>query len=678
MLDYTISFASAAGSLSGRFTWVDWLVLLGYFAVVTLLGVKLAGKQEDMDDFFLGGKGLPWYAVTGSMIATEISAVTFIGVPYIVFKEGGNFTYLQLGLIAGLIARLFVAFVLIPAYYQKRIFSPYDYMGDRLGEGAKRITTALFSLGGLLGQSSRVYLTAVVLEIVMADQLGALAGATDIGTLFWAVLIIGVVSVLWTVIGGISTVIWTDVMLFLVFVSGGVVAVVLVAGALPGGWGELFHTASEAGKFKTFDLDLSFSPTKEFTIWTAAIASVFGSIGAYGTDQLMAQRIFVCKNQTQAKIAILVSWGGQLVTALMLMVGAGLFAFYSAYPEKLTGQALDKFIEEPDRIFPIFILTELPVGLTGLIIAGIFAAAVSSMTSILAALSQTSISTVYLPLRARALGRTPAEEERYAREDDPAEGQRTVRASRLFIIGWAVALCIAAFAVDRFKSETDVPILSLALGLASYVWGGLLAAFVLAWLPINKNGRGLVWSVPLSVMMVFALRFHEPWAYGVCGVVGGFLLASWLWSAATTKATPLRTARLVKTVWLAVGVTLLVLTTLYAHFDQRDAEGNVVMVYAPTLDATGAVVTETSPAEPVLHPLTGEALIDTETGEPRMTEPQQVPVPDEARGVPAKVAIAWPWYAVVGAFTAFIFGYLLGGPNLRQCEPSVRFAADDA
>ncbi len=663
MYDLPLLIASEAGSLSGRFTWVDWAVLVGYFVVVTVLGVKLAGKQEDMDDFFLGGKGLPWYAVTGSMIATEISAVTFIGVPYIVFKEGGNFTYLQLGLIAGLIARLFVAFVLIPAYYQKRIFSPYDYMGNRLGEGAKRITTALFSLGGLLGQSSRVYLTAVVLEIVMADQLGALAAATGIGTLFWAILIIGIVSVLWTVIGGISTVIWTDVMLFLVFVSGGVVAVVLVAGALPGGWSELIHTANEAHKFKTWDLDLSFSPTKEFTIWTAAIASVFGSIGAYGTDQLMAQRIFVCKNQTQAKIAILASWAGQLVTALMLMVGAGLFAFYSAYPEKLTGQALDKFTEEPDRIFPIFILTELPIGLTGLIIAGIFAAAVSSMTSILAALSQTSISSVYLPLRARALGRTTGEEEQHARADDPDEGRRIVRMSRFFIVGWAAALCVAAFAVDAFKNATDVPILSLALGLASYVWGGLLAAFLLAWLPIDKNGRGLVWSVPLSVMMVFAMRFHEPWAYAMCGTVGAVLLVTWIGWSLKTESPALRTSRLVKTAWLAVGVVVLMLTTYFAYFDARNADGEVVMEYPPLVDASGQPVTELKPAEPMLHPLTEAPLIDEATGEPRMTEPREVPVLDTTKGTPAKAAIAWPWYAVIGAFTAFIFGYLLGEPR---------------
>jgi len=656
--------ADTAGSLSGHFTWIDWGVLIGYMIVTTLLGTLLAGKQKNMDDFFLGGKGLPWFAVSGSIIATEISAVTFVGVPAIVFANGGNFTYMQLGLIAGLISRFFVAFILVPAYYQKRIFSPYDYMGNKLGEGARRITTALFSLGGLLAQSSRVYLTAVILELVLAGPLESLEAATGINTLVWAVLLIGLVSVAWTVIGGISTVVWTDFMLFLVFITGAVTALGVIIAHLPGGWSQMVQVADEAGKFQLWDLDMQFSPTKEFTIWTAAIASVFGNIGAYGTDQLMAQRIFCCRGPRGAKLAVLSSWFGQAITAMMLLVGAGIYAYYKTFPEALTGQALNKYFEEPDRIFPIFILTQIPQGLAGLIIAGIFAAAISSMTSILAALSQTTLSTVYLPLRAKVAGVDPNDEDAMS-DLTASEGTRIVKMSRILILVWGTLLCLAAFAVDAFKNATDVPILSLALGLAGYVHGALLATFLLAWLPLKVSGRGLVWAAPLSVMTVFALRFHEPWAYWACGTVMFILLVTWILSAVHTTDTQLRTKRLAKTVWLVIGIALVMSTTRYVYFHEHDPEtGEVTMVYPTVKDTeTGKPIHDLN-ADPIYltHPMTDQPLLD-ESGNPIENINARPVVRDMNAGTPKKLAIAWPWYSVIGGAVAFIFGFLLAEPK---------------
>src|SRR5690606_6252024 len=171
----------SAASISGHFRALDWVVLVGYLAMVSVLGVLLAGRQKDLKDFFRGGRGLPWYAVTGSIIATVISAVTFVAVPSRMFREGGDFTYLQLGLIAGLLSRAFVAFVLVPAYWKHRVYSPYDYMGRQLGASARSVTTALFSLLGLLAQAARVYLTARILELVMKDHLAVLAEATGVG-----------------------------------------------------------------------------------------------------------------------------------------------------------------------------------------------------------------------------------------------------------------------------------------------------------------------------------------------------------------------------------------------------------------------------------------------------------------------------------------------------------------
>jgi solute:Na+ symporter, SSS family len=615
----TAATADTAGSLSSHFTAIDWAVLVGYLLLVSILGVKLAGKQENMEDFFRGGGKLPWYAVSGSMIATIISAVTFLAVPARIFRVDGNFTYLQFGIIAGLLSRIFVSFVLVPAYFKHKVYSPYDYMGLKLGETARTVTTLLFSLMGLLAQAARVYITAVVLDVILHDQLLYLTEWTHISGLAWAVIIVGVIAVIWTMLGGIATVIWTDVMLFLVFVIGAVVALWVVVHQLPGGWDQLVHDAGAAGKFKLWSIEVT-KPidskyasmwgevfAEPFTIWAAIFAVTFGNIGAYGTDQLLAQRIFCCKSEGHAKLAVMTSWAAEAVAALMLLVGAGLWVFYQQFPDQLSGEAGKIVAENKDTILPVFSLLEVPVGLTGLIIAGVFAAAISSLTSILAALSQTTISALYLPLR----GIDPDS------PDAAKYGKEILKVSRGLIVFWGIALCGMAILIDVYveamkAAGEDVPFLDLALGLASYVIGALLATFLLAWLPLKKNAYGLIWAAPLSVFGVFASRFHQPWAVNVCLAVVGVLLLSWVVSAALNK-TPRRPILFAKTIWLVAGCLLLWLICKYMWFGQIEPE-------------TGATVM------------------------------------DEL-GNPVKLPISWPWYAVIGGFFAFVFGFLLGEPH---------------
>jgi solute:Na+ symporter, SSS family len=627
MIELSSLAAADPGSLAGHFTWPDWLVLVGYFVLTTWVGHAFSGKQATIKDFFLGGRKLPWYAVTGSSIATEISAVTFIGVPAFIFAAGGNYTYMLLGIVGGLLSRVFVAVVLVPAYYKNLIYSPYDYMANQLGGGVRGVMTAMFTLGGVLAQASRVYLTAVILDIVLRSQMQMLEDRTGIDGVSFSILLIGAVAILWTLIGGIASVIWTDVVLFLVFVAGGLIALFYIITHLPGGPAELFTVGNDAGKFRL--LDYSLDPTKQFTIWTALFASTLGSIGAYGTDQLMAQRMFCCANQREAKKAILFSYFGQLVTALMLLVGVGLFVYYkgsvavgenaavieqglkpavAAMPVEqwrtpLVGESLELFKKEPDRIFPIYILTNIPPGLTGLIIAGVFAAAISSLDSILAALAQTTMSAAYLPWRNRSLQRRAVEESRefIPVEDFPTdspEGLLTLNVSKGLVIFWGVVLSAAAFGAGAYKSAAGVPILDLALGFAAMVQGALIAAFFLAWLPLGINGRGLVWAAPLSFFTVAAARFHEPWARWM--TLGVIAIAVVTWLARARLSVAHRAPRLAKTAWLMVACAVLWFTYTHGY------------VSASTVD-----------------------------------------------GKTTYAVVAWPWWAVIGAIYAFVFGYLL-------------------
>ncbi len=312
------------GAIEAHFTGWDWAVLVGYLLLTTWVGHKMSGQQASIKDFFLGGRTLPWWAVSGSMIATEISALTFIGVPGIVFGLMGDWTYLQWG-VGSMVARFAVAYWLIPLYYEKEIYSPYDFMGNRLGAKVKTLVTGLFSLGSILGQSVRVLVTAIILREV-----------TGLSVEF-CIVVIGLVAVIWTLMGGMQTVIWTDVMQFCLFVFGGLLALFLLLKGL--GWSEVVALNQVVvdgvaiDKMRFLDLTAPFEkPELRYTLWVGLLAMPFQNFTAFGVDQLNTQRMFCCGSVSDARKAMCWSSVSLLITLLMLAVGSGLFAWYQQYP----------------------------------------------------------------------------------------------------------------------------------------------------------------------------------------------------------------------------------------------------------------------------------------------------------------------------------------------------------
>ena len=275
----------------------------------------MRGKQGTIKDFFLGGRSLPWPAVSGSIIATEISGVTFIGVPGTLFALHGDFTYLQWAA-GSIIARIIVAAFFVKIYFQREIYSPYDYMGIRLGNGVKVLATIFFTIGSILGQSVRVLVAAIPLKVVTGMNIE------------WCIIIIGIFAIGWTLMGGMRTVIWTDVMQFLLFVIGGVIALFWLINGISGGWTGMIETAQEFGRTRMIDPRFGIGPELKFTLWVALFAVPFQNLGIFGVDQLMAQRMFCCKSAKDAGKAIIFSSIGQLVTVLMLLIGAALFVNY--------------------------------------------------------------------------------------------------------------------------------------------------------------------------------------------------------------------------------------------------------------------------------------------------------------------------------------------------------------
>jgi Na+/proline symporter len=297
-------------------------------------------------------------------------------------------------------------------------------------------------------------------------------------------------------------VIWTDVMQFGLFVAGGTIALLWMVSGFENGWATLFDTARHVELFDGTTIDkmrvfnFSFDKDLQFTFWVAIFAVPFLNLNAFGVDQLNAQRMFCCKNSSDAKKAIIWSSVGQLVTILMLMVGAALFVFYRINPptDPLIMDAMrwqEGQPKTPDMAFPVWIVTELPMGLRGLILAGIFAAAISSLDSILAALSQTTLS---------LFAKTDHE---YTEE----EHKRLVRLSRILVLVWGVFLTGFTFALLAVKEKTEVNILPLAFGMTTYTVGPLLGMFFMAlWGRGKGSVLGLVVGAVISFVLVIFVR----------------------------------------------------------------------------------------------------------------------------------------------------------------------------
>ena len=482
-----IRVGASLDHVSLHFTTQDWIVIVVYLIFTTILGGVLAGKQASIKDFFLGGRKLAWPAVCGSIMATELSAATFLIAPAIVFSKGGDMTYIQLAL-GTIIARFIIGYFFVPAYYKREIYSPYDYMGNELGPRVKKITSILFMIGGVLAQGARVYIAAKALQVITG---------TNITT---SVIIIGIVSIAWTIMGGITTVIWTDAIQFVLFSLGAVAALIYIGTSVDGGLLTVIKEGVAAGKLNF--INLNFNTKEAYTLWCGLFASGFLTLGSHGTDQLMAQRMFTCKTQQDARKAITWSSVVILMTLVLLFVGAGVFIYYKYLP---LGRPEQVIVDNDSmKVFAIYIVKVMPPMLSGLLMAAIFATAISTLDSILAALSQSTISILYKP---------------YIRSE--GSDAHYVRASRIIVLIWGIVL--TAFAIScHYIAQRFADLIQFALAMAAYTYGTLLGTFLLAFLRTKRDDMGLMWGVPLSILLVFALNWHQPIAQTIL-VIGCFI-----------------------------------------------------------------------------------------------------------------------------------------------------------
>jgi len=533
-----------------QFNWMSWVVIGLYLAGSTWLGHYMAGKQATMKDFFLGGRQLPWPAVSGSIIATEISAMTIVAVPAYLWVETGNMSYGILA-IGNILGRILVGLYFVPAWYQREIYSPYDYIGHQIGMTGQRTASALFMIGGILAQSTRVLLTAIVLEVMTGLSV------------YFCILLVGAVAILWTFMGGITTVIWTDVVQFFVFVFTAVVTVIIVAlkihdYGIP--FSDIWTTAWDQGKMVIVNPDPWFhiDPREHFTLLTGLIAVSIGGLAAYGTDQMMVQRAFCCKGPKEAFKAIAWSSVGQFIVFATLLAGVALWYFYQVaeIPGVPMPEELEQINENSNRLVPVFVKYRVHWFIGGLIVAGIFAAAISSLDSILAALSEQTI--------------TAMKQQGFILEDDP----KIVAKSRMIVVLWGFVLTAIACSFPLFNYERGV-LLDLALGLAGIAAGGILGTFLIAFIPGWKRDATLIpFCAGLSILAVLSLMRHEPAASIAFAILCVAIIAGIVLVCMVNGSRP---ENIAFKVIVAAGLSLLIMALNLIQYSPEGAVGLAIL-----------------------------------------------------------------------------------------------------
>lgn len=453
---------------SQGFSLLNFMILAVFLGGVTYLGHRLSDGVHTRKDFFNAGGGLPWWAVSTSIIATVISSVTFISVPTAVFRDGGNLFYFQI-LIGLMLAKLLTAFVVARPFHQSTdCDTVYNYIGRRtdvrIGNFAMVLGLALTSLN----TGVRLLTTALVLSVVSGFDL------------FTCTIVVVAFAILWSWIAGLKTVIWTDFLLFIIFSVGAVFCVFWIFGAVDLTFTEAVGYLDERGKLALFDF--SIDPTRTYTIWAGLIGTTLGNFALAGT-QATYQRVKACRSVADAKKAFAFSALLYITPICMLLVGLALSVFYHENP--LPMSIVAELESQPDRIFPYFIATELPDGISGIFIASIFAAGISTIDTHLTEVSDITISDIY---------------ERHIRKD--ASESHYLFASRIVLVVWGTFYVGMAMFLSQFQGEG---ILDLMFKVPNYVTGTILATVLLARVGVGRWPAYVI-GVAVAFGTVFVLQ----------------------------------------------------------------------------------------------------------------------------------------------------------------------------
>jgi SSS family transporter len=470
----------------------DLAIIILYLGGITWFGAHFRRTQKTLKDYYLGGRNAPWWAIALSIVSAETSTLTIISTPSLAF--GGNLAFLQV-VFGYLLARVVISVLLLPHYFRGEMFTAYELIGRRFGTRLRRLTAATFLGVRGLAEGVRVYAIAIVIGVILGT------GETA------SIVLIVCLTLFYTFEGGMTAVIWTDVVQMFLYVAGAVVSFVVILNHIPGGWGHVVAVAAPADKFRIFDFGFEFTRhyfTQKYTFWAGVIGGCFLTTASHGTEQLMVQRLLAARNQAESRLALLSSWVVIFVQfSLFLGIGVTLYVFYK--------DANLPAPQPPDRLYPGFVWQYLPPGLAGLVMAAVLAAAMSNLSAALNSLSSTTIMDFYKPLR-------------------PGHSEKTyLRLARGATVAWGLVLLGIALA-----RPWEGPALEAALAIASIAYSGLLGVFMLGVLTQRVSENAAILGMLAGLAATIAMRIEGvAWTwYLVFGTSVTFLsgwLASFYW-----------------------------------------------------------------------------------------------------------------------------------------------------
>ena len=466
----------------------DLAIIALYLAGITWFGARFRHRQKSLKDYYLGGRNAPWWAIALSIVSAETSTLTIIGTPTLAFA--GNLAFLQV-VFGYLLARVAISALFLPHYFRGEMFTAYELMERRFGVRLRRLTAGTFLVVRGLAEGIRVFAISIVISVILGT--GEMA----------SIVLIVCLTLFYTFEGGMTAVIWTDVVQMFLYVFGAVASFYVILQHIPGGWGHVVAVAGPAGKFALFDF--RFAPTAEFfarkyTFWAGLIGGCFLTTASHGTEQLFVQRLLAARSQAQSRLALFASWAVILVQfSLFLGIGVILYVFYQDSNLRPP--------QPPDWLYPGFIWRYLPPGLAGLAMAAVLAAAMSNLSAALNSLSSTTILDFYKPLR-------------------PGRSEHSyVKLARAATLVWGLAL-VGVGAVARHWG----PVLEAGLTVASIAYGGLLGVFLLGVLTkrVGENAALLGMAAGLGMLVYVRLYTGIAWTWYVAIGSSVAFLTGWL------------------------------------------------------------------------------------------------------------------------------------------------------
>src|SRR5271157_3479981 len=467
---------------------LDLAVIVAYLLGVTAFGLRFRKHRRTLKDYFLADRRIPWWAISLSIVAAETSTLTIISVPGLAYETDFRFLQLVLGYLVG---RAVISVVLIPQYFRGELVTAYQLIERRFGQKLRTLTAGLFLITRAAAEGVRVFAVAIVVGIALSNLL---SGMSDFGRDVSAIAIVSLLTLIYTFEGGMTAVIWTDVIQLFIYVGGTLVGLFTILRMVPGGWNTVQEVAGGAGKFRVFDFSWNFYST--YTFWSGLIGGAFLTTATHGTDQLIVQRLLAARSERQSKIALLSSWIAVMAQfSLFLLVGAMLFVFYKLFPPSVP-------FTRTDTIFTTFVVTRMPHGISGLLISATLAAAMSNLSAALNSLSSTTVVDFY------------------GRWRPQASDEHRVRVSRLATMAWALVLFALAI-----MARHGGKVLEVGLSIASVAYGSLLGVFLLGVLTKRASERGtmtgMLFGFLLNMNLWLFTRVPFTWyvALGSCATM---------------------------------------------------------------------------------------------------------------------------------------------------------------